>query len=68
MAKRKFAELELALVHLQQNVEIPEPVLIIHPVIGGVVDRVSFVPGWMMMRGKIRMKGKTKRHERCLMT
>ena len=31
--KKKFAELELSLFHLQQNVEIPETHLIIHPVI-----------------------------------
>ncbi|KAH8825148.1 dynein heavy chain, N-terminal region 1-domain-containing protein [Flagelloscypha sp. PMI_526] len=35
--KRKFAELELALVHLQQNVEIPETHLIIHPAISQAV-------------------------------
>lgn len=33
MAKKKFAELELSLLHLQQNVEIPETHLVIHPVI-----------------------------------
>jgi Dynein heavy chain, N-terminal region 1 len=31
MAKKKFAELELSLLHLQQNVEIPETHLVIHP-------------------------------------
>ena len=30
MTKKKFAELELSLLHLQQNVEIPEIHLIIH--------------------------------------
>ena len=33
MAKKKFAELELSLLHLQQNVEIPETHLVIHPII-----------------------------------
>jgi len=37
-AKKKFAELELSLFHLQQNVEIPETHLIIHPVIQKAVD------------------------------
>lgn len=32
MTKKKFAELELSLLHLQQNVEIPETHLTIHPV------------------------------------
>ncbi|KAG8800414.1 hypothetical protein FRC16_002934 [Serendipita sp. 398] len=37
-AKKKFAELELSLFHLQQNVEIPETHLVIHPVIQRAVD------------------------------
>jgi dynein heavy chain 1 len=37
-AKKKFAELELSLFHLQQNVEIPETHLIIHPIIQKAVD------------------------------
>lgn len=40
MTKRKFAELELSLLHLQQNVEIPETHLIIHPVIQRAVEQV----------------------------
>jgi dynein heavy chain 1 len=40
MAKKKFAELELSLLHLQQNVEIPEINLLIHPVVQRVVDKV----------------------------
>lgn len=39
IAKRKFAELELSLLHLQQNVEIPEIVLGVHPVIARTVER-----------------------------
>ncbi|KAG6890505.1 hypothetical protein C0995_007704 [Termitomyces sp. Mi166 len=39
MTKKKFAELELALLHLQQNVEIPETHLIIHPVIQRAVEQ-----------------------------
>lgn len=39
MAKKKFAELELSLLHLQQNVEIPETHLIIHPVIQRAVEQ-----------------------------
>ena len=38
-AKKKFAELELSLLHLQQNVEIPETHLVIHPVIQRSVEQ-----------------------------
>lgn len=41
MTKKKFAELELSLLHLQQNVEIPETHLIIHPVIQRAVEQVT---------------------------
>ena len=44
MTKKKFAELELSLLHLQQNVEIPETHLIIHPVIQRAVEQVSSLP------------------------
>lgn len=37
--KKKFAELELSLLHLQQNVEIPETHLIVHPVIQRAVEQ-----------------------------
>jgi len=40
MAKRKIAELELALLHLQQNVEIPEIVLSIHSVVQEAIKKV----------------------------
>jgi hypothetical protein len=40
MTKKKFAELELSLLHLQQNVEIPETHLIIHPTIQKSVEHV----------------------------
>lgn len=39
MTKRKFAELELSLLHLQQNVEIPDIHLVIHPVVQRAVER-----------------------------
>ncbi|CEH14594.1 dynein heavy chain cytosolic [Ceraceosorus bombacis] len=39
MAKRKFAELELSLLHLQQNVEIPEVYLSCHPQVRATVER-----------------------------
>ena len=42
MTKKKFAELELSLLHLQQNVEIPETHLIIHPVIQRTVEQVIY--------------------------
>ncbi|KAK3805063.1 MAG: dynein heavy chain [Linnemannia elongata] len=38
MAKKKIAELELSLLHLQQNVEIPEISLNIHPVVQRAID------------------------------
>jgi dynein heavy chain 1 len=41
IAKKKFAELELSLLHLQQNVEIPETHLIIHPVIQRAVEQAQ---------------------------
>ncbi|KAF7760646.1 hypothetical protein Agabi119p4_10055 [Agaricus bisporus var. burnettii] len=41
MTKKKFAELELSLLHLQQNVEIPETHLIIHPVIQRAVEQAE---------------------------
>lgn len=40
ITKKKFAELELSLLHLQQNVEIPEIHLVIHPVIQKAVEQV----------------------------
>ncbi|KAJ3090057.1 hypothetical protein HK102_004799, partial [Quaeritorhiza haematococci] len=39
MAKKKIAELELSLLHLQQNVEIPEISLNIHPIIQRAVEK-----------------------------
>ena len=41
MAKKKMAELELSLLHLQQNVEIPDISLNIHPVVQKAVDKVN---------------------------
>lgn len=41
MAKKKMAELELSLLHLQQNVEIPDISLNIHPVVQKAVEKVS---------------------------
>jgi dynein heavy chain 1 len=43
MAKKKMAELELSLLHLQQNVEIPEISLNIHPVVQKAIDKVRIV-------------------------
>lgn len=44
MTKKKFAELELSLLHLQQNVEIPETHLTIHPIIQRAVEQVISSP------------------------
>jgi hypothetical protein len=41
MAKKKITELELSLLHLQQNVEIPEISLNIHPVVQKTVEEAS---------------------------
>ncbi|KAI8449285.1 dynein heavy chain, N-terminal region 1-domain-containing protein [Phakopsora pachyrhizi] len=43
MTKKKFAELELSLLHLQQNVEIPEITLIIHPIIKNLIERARML-------------------------
>ncbi|KAF8919991.1 dynein heavy chain [Mucidula mucida] len=57
MTKKKFAELELSLLHLQQNVEIPETHLIIHPAIQRAVEaaqqagarpNISYIPPKML--------------------
>jgi dynein heavy chain 1 len=39
VTKKKFAELELSLLHLQQNVEVPDIHLSVHPFIQRTVDR-----------------------------
>jgi dynein heavy chain 1 len=41
-AKKKFAELELSLLHLKQNVEIPEAHLSVHPAIRKAVAAVGY--------------------------
>ncbi|KAJ7210662.1 dynein heavy chain [Mycena haematopus] len=41
MTKKKFAELELSLLHLQQNVEIPETNLVIHNSIQRAVEQAQ---------------------------
>ncbi|KAF8253571.1 hypothetical protein K440DRAFT_576363 [Wilcoxina mikolae CBS 423.85] len=41
VTKKKLAELELSLLHLQQNIEIPELFLSLHPVIQTAVDSAS---------------------------
>lgn len=45
MAKKKIAELELSLLHLQQNIEIPEIFLSVHPVVQRAIAEVS-TPDW----------------------
>lgn len=50
MTKKKFAELELSLLHLQQNVEIPETHLIIHPIIQRAVEQVRVILGGVYHR------------------
>ncbi|KAI8459260.1 dynein heavy chain, N-terminal region 1-domain-containing protein [Phakopsora pachyrhizi] len=55
MTKKKFAELELSLLHLQQNVEIPEITLIIHPIIKNLIERARSEPAWSSKYGTQRM-------------
>lgn len=38
VTKKKLAELELSLLHLQQNIEIPELFLQLHPIVQSAVD------------------------------
>ena len=40
MTKKRFAELELSLLHLKQNVEIPEARLSVHPAVRKAVGQV----------------------------
>lgn len=41
VTKKKLAELELSLLHLQQNIDIPELFLTLHPVIQQALDEAS---------------------------
>lgn len=57
VTKKRIAELELSLLHLQQNIEIPELVLPLHPIVQNALDEatarnvkpsVEFVPAPLM--------------------
>lgn len=39
--EKKIAELEMGLLHLQQNIDIPEITLIIHPVVISTIKKAS---------------------------
>ncbi|KAI1007775.1 Dynein heavy chain, cytoplasmic [Podosphaera aphanis] len=41
ITKKRIAELELSLLHLQQNVEIPELILPLHPIIQSAIDAAA---------------------------
>lgn len=41
ITKKRIAELELSLLHLQQNVEIPELILPLHPIVQGAIDQAE---------------------------
>jgi dynein heavy chain 1 len=41
VTKKKLAELELSLLHLQQNIEIPELFLTTHPALQSVIDKAA---------------------------
>ncbi|EGX53504.1 hypothetical protein AOL_s00006g370 [Orbilia oligospora ATCC 24927] len=40
-AKKKMAELELAFLHLQQNIEIPELALVMHPTVQAAIEEAA---------------------------
>lgn len=39
--EKKIAELEMGLLHLQQNIDIPEITLPVHPLVAAVIKRYS---------------------------
>ena len=39
--EKKILELEMSLLHLQQNIDIPEITLLIHPVVGNMIKKCS---------------------------
>lgn len=39
--EKKLAELEMGLLHLQQNIDIPEITLIVHPIVANVIKRCA---------------------------
>lgn len=41
VTKKKLAELELSLLHLQQNIEIPELSLTLNPIVQKAIDQVG---------------------------
>ena len=41
VTKKRIAELELSLIHLQQNLEIPELILTLHPIIQNAMDEAA---------------------------
>ena len=57
MTKKKFAELELSLLHLQQNVEIPDIQLVIHPLIQKAVEKVRNALLSFSSRTNLRRRG-----------
>jgi len=39
--EKKIAELEMGLLHLQQNIDIPEIILTIHPTVASVIKKCA---------------------------
>lgn len=39
--EKKMAELEMGLLHLQQNIDIPEITLAVHPAVASVIKRAA---------------------------
>lgn len=40
--EKKIAELEMGLLHLQQNIDIPEITLPVHPLVAAVIKRLVY--------------------------
>lgn len=39
--EKKMADFEMGLLHLQQNIDIPEISLVVHPIVGSVIKRCA---------------------------
>ena len=39
--EKKIAELEMGLLHLQQNIDIPEITLVVHPIVAQVIKKAA---------------------------
>jgi hypothetical protein len=58
VAKKRIAELDLTLMHLQQNVEIPEIILQPHPRIREVIEKVRSLPSHQFLSSSVKPQRK----------